>query len=244
MTFPNSNLPPSAQPWAAEVQAQINAINDQLNLTHVNNGARDAQIRASYQTTGVTQDSLEKTLDFLRSNTFRYGTYTSNASWTSQPASTTETLVAGTKFWIDLERRPLNGHAFVTVSCDADLSCTDTASGSNLRQNIFQYISVQSYAGDWTSPYTGSNSDADLADGKYNQYVVSLNTIRSGIVTDATNTTLLGGSSITSTAGFYINKNYTYRISTYINRNTGNSTSTARFGGNISPQTMTIQTLP
>jgi len=250
MTFPDSNLPPSAQPWAQEVQDQIDSINAELSAVKINDGARDAQIRANYQTTGVTQNALEETLTYLRGLSFRYATFESNANWVNQTASTTDTTISGTEFYINLERRPKAASAFITVTCDVDLSCKNGVADSLMSQIVSQYIYIQSYAGTTGNPWGGAHGSTNVATGQYSNYLLAKSNTKSGIKTSDANTFLLGGSNITTTAGVYLNPAYAYRVTTRLSKYTAPSATgtsgsdTARYGGNVSPQSMTIQIMP
>ena len=247
MVFPNTNLPPAAQPWATEVQSQIEQINNKLSIADLNNDSRDASIRANYQTTGVVQTALEDTLTYLRGLSFRYATFDSNASWGNQTANTSESTISGTTFWIDLERRPKAANAFITVTCDVDLSCKNGIKNSLMSQIISQYIFIQSYTG---NPGTGAHASTNVSNGQYKNYMLAKSNTKSGIRTNDASTFLLGGSNITTTAGVYLNPAFTYRITTYLTKYTApaatgdDGVDTARYGGNVSPQTMTIQITP
>jgi len=251
MTFPDSNLPPSAQPWAKEVQDQISTINSELAIAKINNGARDAQIRANYQTTGVTQNALEETLTYLRGLSFRYATFESNAVWRRQSANISETLISGTEFYINLERRPKAASAFITVTCDVDLACEAAPAESLMSQIVSQYIYIQSYQGTTGNPWGAAHTTTNVADGKYSGptsigYMIAKSNTKSGIRTNDPDTYLLGGSNITTTAGVYLNPAYAYRITTRLTRYTANpdGENAALYSGNISPQSMTIQIMP
>ena len=240
MVFPQTNLPPAAQPWATEVQSQLIDINNKLNTVDLNTDSRDAAIRANYQTTGVVQTALEDTLTYLRSLTFRYATLKSNAVWSNSAPQTSEATISGTEFYINLERRPKAASAFITVTCDVDLSCKDSAGGAYMQQNVSQYIRIQSYTG---NPGTGAHGTTNTATGQYADYLIGKSTTKSGIQSGSP-VSQMGGSNITTTAGVYLNPAYTYRITTRLRRFTSAGSSNVTYGGNVSPQTMTIQITP
>lgn len=241
MPFAKNNLPPASQQWAREMQSKVEELEKTIARNRENETALDAIVKANYQTTGVVQAALEDTLTYLRGLTFRYATFKSGAVWNNASSNTTEADISGTTFYVDLERRPKAASAFITVTCDVDLICSESAANSLMQQNISQYIYIQSYTG---NPGTGAHSTTNVSTGQYAGYILGKSNTKSGMTVNAAPASLTGGSNITTTAGVYLNPAYTYRITTKLRKNTATSSSTARYGGNVSPQSMTIQITP
>lgn len=241
MPFSKSNLPSDSQQWGREVEAKLTELERAAKLARNDQTVNAAIIKANYETTGVTQKALEETLTYLRGLSFRYATFQSNATWTNVGVNPTELPIANTSFFMYLEKRPKKASAFITVTCDVDLSCRDIVANSGMQQTITQYIEIQSYTG---NPGSGAHTTTNVANGQYKEYILNSSTTRSGIQSSAESVSLLGGSNITTTAGVYLNPAFSYRIRSYLTRQTSVGSSTVKYSGNISPQSMTIQITP
>ena len=247
MGFAKNNLQPDSRQWGREVETRLEELERSAKLARNDQTATAAIVKANYETTGVTQKALEETLTYLRGLSFRYATYESNAKWSDQSANTSDSTITGTEFKVDLERRPKKASAFITVTCDVDLSCKNGVADSLMSQIISQYIYIQSYTG---NPGTGAHNSTNIAEGQYSNYLLGKSNTKSGIRTHDASTFMLGGSNITTTAGVYLNPIYSYRITTRLSKYTAPASTndsgvdTAKYGGNVSPQTMTIQITP